>query len=155
MVHVGCRRMEAYVPLAEYVLGPNNTEAVAFYTGTGDAGILSDVCGLLVSWTFFYVGTVSFYHIFAPLAAWYARVFHPDRQTNKVRARSSTQDTFFLFPFPLSPFSLFFFSPLLFLSPFFWLPVSPYVSDRQCMVITMVAHRFVRHARRCAFYLRT
>lgn len=101
--------MEAYVPLAEYVLGPNNTEAVAFYTGTGDAGILSDVCGLLVSWTFFYVGTVSFYHIFAPLAAWYARVFHPDRQTNKVRARSSTQDTFFLFPFPLAPFSLFFF----------------------------------------------
>lgn len=86
MVHVGCRRMEAYVPLAEYVLGPNNTEAVAFYTGTGDAGILSDVCGLLVSWTFFYVGTVSFYHIFAPLAAWYARVFHPDRQTNKVPA---------------------------------------------------------------------
>lgn len=77
--------MEAYVPIAEYVLGGNKTEAAAYYTGTGDAGIISDLCGIVVSWTFFYVGTVGFYHIFAPLAAMYARRFHPDSATNKVR----------------------------------------------------------------------
>jgi hypothetical protein len=57
------KKMEVYVPLTEYVLGGDNVSA-AFYTGTGDAGVASDMCGLALSWTFFYVGTVSFYHIF-------------------------------------------------------------------------------------------
>jgi len=76
--------------MAEYILGGNSTEAAAaaaFYTGrTGDMGILSDISGILISWTFFYVGTVGFYHVFATLVAMYARRFHPDRATNKVPA---------------------------------------------------------------------
>ena len=76
--------MEVYVPLVEFALGGNSTEDAAFYTGTANAGLVSDACGIVLSWTFFYLSTVGFYHVVSRLAAAYARTYHPDRETNKV-----------------------------------------------------------------------
>lgn len=78
--------MEVYVPLVEFALGGNSTEDAAFYTGTANAGLVSDACGIVLSWTFFYLSTVGFYHVVSRLAAAYARTYHPDRETNKVPA---------------------------------------------------------------------